>query len=147
MVSDCVELKWLASVLHFPNSVRISKLTLVISLGLWGSLALAGPHGGEGQDMGGNPAAQLANEGGTAGGESTDGGGGASAPTPLSAPQTIANSTVRSVPDRPGTHPNPVALLHKALVTPRSPSSMKIYEGAYNADSELVNQWLRSLAR
>ncbi len=125
----------------------LSKLTFALTLALWGSLAFAEPHGGAGQDMGGNPGAQLADEGGTAGGASTGEGGGASAPAPLSAPTTVANGTARSVPDRPGTNKNPIAILHETLVEPRSPNSMKIYEGAYNADSALVNQWLKSFDR
>lgn len=88
----------------------------------------------------------MASEGGGEG-SGPDGGSAPSGPAPLSAPTTVANGTMRSVPERPGSNKNPVAVLHESFVEPRSPASMKIYEGAYNADTSLVNQWLKSFKK
>lgn len=126
-----------------------TNLSFALALALWGSLALAAGHGGDGQNLGGNasqmPASLVGGEEGGPGTEISD--GGPSGPAPLSAPTTVPNNTVRSVPDRPGTNPEPVPLDHPSDFTPRTPSSMAIYEGAYNADRELVNKWLKTFAR
>lgn len=118
---------------------------LIITLGLLSAPSFAGPHGGDGQNISGD-LSQMASDGSAegGGGPSTEISDGPSGPAPLAQPTTVANDTVRSVPDRPGTNPNPVRLDHPSTVEPRSPGSMAVYERAYNADLQLVNKWLDS---
>ncbi len=70
-----------------------------------------------------------------------------SGPVPLSAPTTVPNSTVRSVPNRPGAKPSGVNRNSPSKFTLRSPASQKIYEDAYNVDLEQANKLLKAFAR
>lgn len=126
--------------------MRITKIAITLTLCLWGSLALAAGHGGDGQQLGGD-LSQMASDGSAEGPGTEISEGGSSGPAPLSAPTTVPNNTVRSVPDRPGENRDPIVLDHKSTMEPRSPASMKIYESAYNADLNLVNKWLKTFAR
>ncbi len=130
--------------------MRVPSLTFVLLLSLWGASAHA--HGGDGLLDAPN-LSQMASDGSAVGASgSPDGGGGPgteipdgpSGPPPLSQPTTVSNSTVRSVPDRPGEQKNPIRLDHPSILSPRSPGGMAIYERAYNADLQLVNKWLDS---